>query len=81
MHFFVAFADLVVGYILAAFSPTADSQTSVILMEVIVLTCALLVIEYYLSRFCARKIYAQDAVIPFEKHGRSALFLPKQQTF
>ena len=62
----IAFADLVVGYILAAFSPTADSQTSVILMEVIVLTCALLVLEYYLSRFCARKIYAQDAVIPFE---------------
>ena len=61
----IAFADLVVGYILAAFSPVADVQTSIILIEVIVLTCILLIVEYYLSRFCVRKIYAEDMVIPF----------------
>ena len=62
----IAFADLVVGYILAVFSPESNVQISVILVEVIALTCGLLIIEYYLSRFCARKIYAKDMVIPFE---------------
>lgn len=62
----IAFADLVIGYILAVFSPEANAQISIILVEVIALTCGLLIIEYYLSRFCARKIYAKDMVIPFE---------------
>ena len=62
----IAFADLVAGYILAAFSPEADARTFIIFMEVIIFTCVLLVIEYYLSRFCARKIYAKDMVILFE---------------
>ena len=62
----IAFADLVVGYILAAFSPIADTHAPKILLEIIALTCILLIVEYYLSRFCARKIYAKDMVVPFE---------------
>ena len=62
-----AFADLVIGYLLAAFSPTADVQIKVVLVEVIVATVILLVLEYYVSRFYAKKIYAQDMLIPFDK--------------
>ena len=63
----VAFVDLIIGYLFAAFSPNANAQIKVILMEVIVATVILLVAEYYVSRFCAKKIYAQDIVISFKK--------------
>lgn len=75
----IAFADLVVGYILAVFSPEANAQISIILVEVIALTCGLLIIEYYLSRFCARKIYAKDIVIPFEDLDGVDTFATKKE--
>ena len=75
----IAFADLVVGYILAVFSPEANAQIFIILVEVIVLTCGLLIIEYYLSRFCARKIYAKDMVIPFENLDGVDTFATKKE--
>ena len=45
----VAFADLVIGYLFAAFSPTADVQIELVLAKVIVATVILLVLEYYFS--------------------------------
>ena len=62
----IAFADLVVGYILAVFSPTSTTKTCLVLLSVIVLTCVLLVVEYFLSLFCAKIKYANDMVIPFK---------------
>jgi hypothetical protein len=62
----IAFADLVVGYILAVFSPTSTTKTCLVLLTVIVLTCVLLVVEYFLSLFCAKIKYANDMVITFK---------------
>ena len=63
----VAFADLVIGYLFAAFSPTANVRIELVLVEVIVATVILLVLEYYFSRFCAKRIYAKDIIIPFDE--------------
>ena len=63
----VAFVDLVKGYIFAVFSPTADVQIELVLVEVIVATVILLMLEYYISRFCAKRIYAKDISIPFDE--------------
>lgn len=62
----IAFVDLVVGYILAVFSPTSRTEICWDLLEVIVLTCILLFAEYFLSLICAKIIYANDMVIPFK---------------
>lgn len=63
----VAFADLVIGYLFAAFSPTADVQIELVLVKVIVATVILLVLEYYFSCFCAKRIYAKDISVPFDE--------------
>ena len=63
----VAFVDLVIGYLFAVFSPTADVQIELVLLEVIVATVILLMLEYYISRFCAKRIYAKDISIPFDE--------------
>ena len=63
----VAFVDLVIGYLFAVFSPTADVQIELVLVEVIVATVILLMLEYYISRFCAKRIYAKDISIPFDE--------------
>lgn len=63
----VAFMDLVIGYLLAAFSPTTDVQIGLILVEVIVATTSLLMLEYYFSRFCAKKIYAKDISVSYDE--------------
>lgn len=65
----IAFVDLVVGYILAVFSPTSTTKIYLALLTVIVLTCVLLVVEYFLSLFCAKIKYAKDIVIPYENLG------------
>lgn len=62
----IAFADLVVGYVLAVFSPTSSTEICLVLLKVIVLTCILLGAEYKLTLFCAKNIYANDLVIPFK---------------
>ena len=63
----VAFADLVIGYLFATFSPTADVQIELVLAKVIVATVILLVLEYYFSYFCAKRIYAKDISVPFDE--------------
>ena len=63
----VAFAELVIGYLFAAFSPTADVQIELVLAKVIVATVILLVLEYYFSYFCAKRIYAKDISVPFDE--------------
>lgn len=62
----IAFVDLVVGYILAVFSPTSKTEICLVLLEVILFTCILLGAEYFLSLICAKTKYANDMVIPFE---------------
>lgn len=62
----IAFVDLVVGYILAVFSPTSTTEICLVLLEVILFTCILLGAEYFLSLICAKNIYANDLVIPFK---------------
>lgn len=62
----IAFVDLVVGYVLAVFSPTSTTEICLVLLKVIVLTCILLFAEYKLTLFCAKIIYANDMVIPFK---------------
>ena len=62
----IAFVDLVVGYILAVFSPTSTTEICLLLLAVIVLTCILLYAEYFLSLICAKIIFAKDMVIPFK---------------
>ena len=63
----VAFADLVIGYLFATFSLTADVQIVFVLAIVIVATVILLVLEYYFSYFCAKRIYAKDISVPFDE--------------
>lgn len=62
----IAFVDLVVGYILAVFSPTSTTEICLVLRKVILFTCILLGAEYFLSLICAKTKYANDMVIPFE---------------
>lgn len=63
----LAFADLVIGYLFATFSPSTNARIEVILLEVIIATFIVLLLEYYVSRFCAKRIYAKDIIIPFEE--------------
>ena len=62
----LAFADLVIGYLFATFSPIANARIGVVLTEVIIATFILLLLEYYISCFCAKRIYAKDISIPFD---------------
>ena len=75
----VAFMDLVIGYLLAAFSPTTDVQIGLILVEVIVATTSLLMLEYYSSRFCAKKIYAKDINVSYDELEGVDTFITKQE--
>ena len=75
----VAFMDLVIGYLLAAFSPTTDVQIGLILVEVIVATTLLLMLEYYSSRFCAKKIYAKDISVSYDELDGVDTFITKQE--
>lgn len=63
----LAFADLVIGYLFATFSPSANARIEMVLMEVIIATFIVLLLEYYVSRFCAKRIYAKDISIPFDE--------------
>ena len=63
----LAFADLVIGYLFATFSPIANARIGVVLTEVIIATFILLLLEYYISCFCAKRIYAKDISIPFDE--------------
>lgn len=63
----VAFADLVIGYGLAAFSPVATYQTCQTVIGVAISTIALLFIEYFLSLVTARKIYHSDLKVDYSE--------------
>lgn len=68
----VAFADLVIGYIIAAFSPTATYATCHTVVGVSVLTIVLLVAEFYFSCLVAHLVYSKDEEVPYselEKNG------------
>lgn len=62
-----AFLYLTIGYFLAAFSPTTEIRIVLVVAKMIALTFALLVFGYYLSRFCAKRIYSEDISIPYDK--------------
>lgn len=63
----VAFADLVVGYLIAAFSPVATYATCYTVLGVVGGTVVLLLAEYYLSLLMAKLIYAQDMMVPYSE--------------
>ena len=75
----VAFVDLVIGYLFAAFSPTADVQIELVLVKVIVATVILLVLEYYFSYFCAKRIYAKDINVSYDELEGVDTFITKQE--
>lgn len=63
----VAFADLVVGYLTAAFSPVATYETCHTVLGVVGGTVVLLLAEYYLSLLVAKLVYAQDIIKPYSE--------------
>lgn len=75
----IAFVDLVIGYLFAAFSPTADVQIGLVLVEVTVATAVLLMLEYYFSRFCAKMIYVKDISIPLDELEDVDTVITKQE--
>ena len=75
----VAFVDLVIGYLFAAFSPTADVQIELVLVKVIVATVILLVLEYYFSYFCAKRIYAKYINVSYDELEGVDTFITKQE--
>lgn len=75
----IAFVDLVVGYVLAVFSPTSSTEICLVLLEVILFTCILIFAEYKFSLICAKIIYANDMVIPFKNlDGVDTVFTNKE---
>lgn len=63
----VAFGDLVIGYTMAAFSPVAVYSTCYTVLGVGGATFLLLIVEYYLSKWIARIIYAKDEIVPYNE--------------
>lgn len=63
----VAFGDLVIGYILAAFSPISEFQIHDTLCAVCVSTLVLLLAEYYLSKLVAKLAYSKDELVPYSE--------------
>lgn len=63
----VAFANLVVGYLIAAFSPVAIYETCYTVLGVFSGTVVLLLAEYYLSLLVAKLVYAQDIIKPYSE--------------
>lgn len=63
----VAFADLVIGYAIAAFSPVATYSTKETVIGVTVATIALLVIEYFGSKMVSNLIYNKDKQVDYDE--------------
>ena len=63
----VAFADLVVGYLIAAFSSVATYETCHTVLGVVGGTVVLLLVEYYVSLLIAKLVYAQDIIKPYSE--------------
>ena len=62
-----AFLDLVIGYLLAAFSPESSFSQFVTIVSVVVVTLILLVVEYFGSKKLAAVIYAEDIKLPYSE--------------
>lgn len=59
-----AFLDLVIGYLLAAFSPVSSFSQCVTIVSVVVITAILLLAEFFGSKGLAAVIYAEDIKVP-----------------
>lgn len=62
-----AFLDLVIGYLLAAFSPESSFSQLIAIVSVVVITLILLVVEYFGSKKLAAVIYAEDMKLPYSE--------------
>lgn len=62
-----AFTDLVVGYLIAAFSPVSTFGIACTVLGVIGTTVVLLMFEYYLCRWIAKTVYAKDMKIKYSE--------------
>lgn len=62
-----AFLDLVIGYLLAAFSPESSFSQFVTIVSVVVVTLILLVVEYFGSKKLAAVIYSEDMKLPYSE--------------
>lgn len=62
----VAFADLLSGYLLAAFSPVSFDKKCVTVVAVIVGSIILALAEFYLVKFVTRIKYSKDEVVAYE---------------
>lgn len=62
-----AFLDLVIGYLLAAFSPVSSFSQCVTIVSVIVITAILLLAEFLGSIGLAAVIYAKDIKVSYNE--------------
>lgn len=68
----VAFLDLVIGYGIAAFSPSPTTSTLCTFAIVLAGSFTLMVMEYFLSKWGAWAKYPVDELVPYsklKKHG------------
>lgn len=63
----VAFSDLVAGYLIASLNPTANYETCYTVLGVVGATVILLLIEYFVSLWIAKMVYAKDMEIPYSE--------------
>lgn len=63
----IAFFDLVVGYFIAAFSPSATYTLCCTALWSIVATVGLLLTEYFLSYLVAKLVYSKDLTVPYSE--------------
>ena len=62
-----AFADLVAGYLIAAFSPVSTFGTAYTVLGAVVTTVVLLLLEYYLCRLVAKTVYTKDMKVEYSE--------------
>jgi hypothetical protein len=62
----LAFLDLIIGYLIAAFSPSAHFAGVITALLVVGCTALLCIGEYYGSRYVGKKIYDEDEVVPYQ---------------
>ena len=75
-----AFLDLVIGYLLAAFSPVSSFSQCVTIVSVVVITAILLLAEFFGSKGLAAVIYAEDIKVPhseLKKEGVDTTMSPE----
>lgn len=62
-----AFLDLVIGYLLAAFSPESSFSQFVTIVSVVVITAILLLAEFFGSKGLAAVNYSKDIKLPYSE--------------